>query len=201
MSVKTSLSDRYSSHLPFNFMSLLEEMQIYPVLFEKWTSVLCMWFFTVLHMFLGFRNPGFISKRPGRPGFLSVDWSLWSSLSHVRKFFFHISLKLGLSNDCVLGSSGSLHTENTDSSSVCSQSEYFLLWGLQKAFTLSYSKRLSFNGGGDLMEFTEKCEELETFPCNCSVFPEPWKCLAFTHPLARSSAVCRTTSVCFFGSY
>lgn len=146
MSVKTSLSDRYSSHFSFNFMSLLEEMQIYPVLFEKWTSALCMWFFTVLHIFLGFRNPGFISKCPGRPGFLSVHWSLWSSLSHKRKFFFHVSLRLGLSNDCLLGSSGSLHTENTDSSSVCSQSEYFLLWGLQKAFTLLYSKRLSLMG-------------------------------------------------------
>jgi len=54
-------------------MILLEEMQIYPVLFEKRTSVLCPWFFTVLYIYLGFKNTDFISKHPGRPGFLSVD--------------------------------------------------------------------------------------------------------------------------------
>lgn len=157
----------------------------------------------MLCMFSGFKNPGFISKHPGSPVFPSVDDPLKCLVvcEEWVLFFCLISLRFGLSNDCLSGSSAASGPETISSGSMCSQSEYFLLWGSQKAFTSWYLKRLTFDGGGDLMEFTKKCEALETFPYHCSVFLEPWKCLAFAHPLARSSAVGRTTSVCLFELY
>lgn len=73
MSVKTSLQDKYSSHFSFNFMSVLKEMQIYSVLF-KITNIRAMpLFFHCVAYVLRLQKPRFISKLPGRSGFLCVD--------------------------------------------------------------------------------------------------------------------------------
>lgn len=38
---------------------------------------------------------------------------------------------------------------------------------------LSYLRGPSFNRGADVMKFTAKCQELETFSCSCSAFLSP----------------------------
>lgn len=72
VSVKTSQQDGCSSPSSFISVSLLDKVQIYPVLFgKKWTSVLCLCYLTVLHVFLNIKQD-FISKISGRPDFLCV---------------------------------------------------------------------------------------------------------------------------------
>lgn len=128
MSVKTSLHDRYSSHFSFNFMSLLEEMQIYSVLF-KITNICAM------HLF--FHCVTYVLRLQKSRFYFKASWQVWFLMCGLislkflvayeeRILFLHISLRLGLFDNCLLGNSAS-EAAKTDSDSSCSQGEYFLL--------------------------------------------------------------------------
>lgn len=164
-----------------------------------WKAVLCLCFFTVLCMFSGFKNPGFISKHPGSPGFPTVDdpLKLLVACEEWVLFFCPSSLRFGLSNDCLSGSSASSESESSSSGSTCSQSEYFLLWGSQKAFTSWYLKLFTFNGGNNLMEFTEKMWSAGNF--SMALFSLPWTMEVFGfHTSFGKEFCCEQNLFCLF---
>lgn len=169
---------------------------------EKGTCDSCQW---RPHCRMGILpTPHYFSELPGRPAFLSVDWPLWSCcLKGIDllnySYFFTSHWNWACPTVAFQGAMVLQRLKTLTQAPYVHRVSISFSEGYE-TFTLSHWRRRSFNVGAEVMEFTEKCEKLETSPCNCSGFFEPWKCIVATHPLARSAALCRTTSLHLFGS-
>lgn len=180
-----------------------------------WKAVLCLCFFTLFSLFfhffffffcvvyvLGLQKSRFYFKASCQAWFPIHGWSpealccMWGMGSS----FCPISLRFALSNNCLSGSSASSETESSSSGSTCSQSEYFLLWGSQKAFTSWYLKIFIFNGGSDLMKSTKKMWSAGNF--SMALFSLPWTMEVFGfHTSFGKEFRCEQNLFCLFDLY
>lgn len=170
---------------------------MFPVLYGKSALPLFFFFHCVVYV-LGLQKSRFDFKASWQPCFPTCGWSseapccMWG----MGSFICPISLRFGLSNDCLSESSSSSETESTSLASTRSQSEYFLLCGSQKAFTSWYLKIFTFNGGRVLMKFIKKCEL--HFPWHCSVFPWTMEVFGFHTSFGKEFCCEQQNHFCLF---